>query len=112
MWGAEFFEILDEIAHHIARAALTLFFYVTKDILYKAAKGGNGVLQWPEVTQGICLLILCYYSVELVYNNLEPNGPFLAALLAGSGIGTAGAIFKKDNHEKPPSPPKSTVPAG
>lgn len=76
---------------HILIAALA---YKNRHNLEAAAKGGNGVYQWAEVLQAVCLLLMVLYTLKIIYHGAEPNGIVYGSLLAGSGIGVTGSLLQ------------------
>jgi hypothetical protein len=82
------------IDYYIAHALLIIIAVLARKDLMSAAKGGNGVLQWPEVTQATCLLLVVLYTLRIIYHETEASTIVYGALLTGAGIGVAAEILK------------------
>lgn len=96
--------ILEELDYYVSTAlffGLAVYFH---NDLVKAAKGGNGILQWPEVLQMVCLIFFVMYSLRVIFLDVTPDGIAFSAFLAGAGIGGAFSLTNKKVADKNGTP--------
>ncbi|MFY0628685.1 MAG: hypothetical protein JXR07_20500 [Reichenbachiella sp.] len=76
--------------------------WANRDKIDKAARGGNGIYQWPEILQLVCLMFFVIYTMRIIFFSVEPNVIVFGALLTGSGIGGFQALANNKIKDKPP----------
>lgn len=93
-----------DIDYYLANALVMAIAWVTRDKIDQAAKGGNGVYQWPEILQAACLLLLVMYSLRVIFTDTVADGTVYMGLLGGSGIGVTATLYDKKTPDKPKAP--------
>lgn len=96
------------IEYYVANIVGVILTFIYKDKLSKIAKGPDGKYQREEVTWLICLYFFVFYGLRIVFLDIEANPAFLAAVVAGLGIG----LHYSQKKPTVPTASNSTPPAG